>query len=378
MSEKGLRIAIYANELSHEAETGVKVYSREIIRALSRCDNKNHYDIYFQAKSQGIASEVDKLGKGCGLGVKKTESSLPFWTYFDFPSKIRKDAPDVLFMPIQTVPFLIKPRNLRIVTTVHDVAYLIFPGHFTSKKRFFLDMLTKNALRLSDKIIVPSIATQNDLIRYYDFPRKKTTVIYHGIESCEKESILDEKTPESIENITPYILFVGSIQPRKNIISLIRAFEKMKLSQKTNLKLIICGPKGWMHEETFMTAKNSKFSNDIIFMGNVTRDYLDQLYKNAHIFVMPSFYEGFGLPVVEAMKNGCPCAISKNSSLSEIGDGAVLFFDPYDISDIANKIKILVDNDNLRREYSRKCLERAKKFNWVKSAKQHVDVFEDK
>ncbi|MFA6096734.1 MAG: glycosyltransferase family 1 protein [Candidatus Paceibacterota bacterium] len=371
-----MKIAIYANELNKESESGVKVYTREIIKALLKHDSRNTYYAYMKSGNRGQTSEVDKLGKECGLVVKKSGSGMPFWTYAQFPGELRKDAPDVLFMPIQAVPFVVKPKNMRLVVTVHDVAYLLFPEHFTPIKRILLDFHTKRAIRMADAIIVPSMATKNDIIKHYAASADKITVIYHGTFKSRESSPVDENISKVVESYRPYILFIGSIQPRKNISALIYAFNKIKSARQSSLKLVICGPKGWMHEKTFETAKTSPFSEDIIFTGNVIKDQLNCLYERAMIFAMPSLYEGFGLPVIEAMSCGLPCVVSRNSSLAEIGKDAALFFDPYDVSDIAKKIALFLDDEKLRAEYSQKSFERAKFFNWEKAAKMHLDVFE--
>lgn len=378
MSEKQLKIAIYANELNNNVESGVKVYTREILRSLCNFDNKNRYYAYLQLNRQGLPSQVDNLGKGCGLVVKKSKSFLPFWTYAKFPGELRKDSPDVLFMPIQAVPFMNKPYNIKIVVTIHDVAFRLFPSYFTLKKRILLDFHTKRAAKMADRIIVPSEATKGDVMKFYGIVAEKIMVIYHGIERSAKiMAPIAEDQLKEIRNYGRYILYVGSIQPRKNITLLISAFEKIKSEGKTDLKLLISGPKGWMWQGTFEAAKKCAFSKDIIFTGNVSSQYLHELYRNAHIFVMPSLYEGFGLPVIEAMERGLPCAISNNSSLSEIGNDAVLLFDPMDISDIAEKIKIFLEDENLRNEYSGKSIMRASFFSWERSARQHLDVFEN-
>lgn len=378
MSEKQLKIAIYANELNNKVESGVKVYTREILSALCSFDNKNKYYAYLQLKRQDIPLQVDNLGKGCGLVVKKTGSLFPFWTYIKFPSELRKDSPDVLFMPIQAVPFMNKPHNIKIVVTIHDIAFRLFPSYFTLKKRILLDFHTKRAAKMADRIIVPSEATKSDVMKFYAIAAGKIKVIYHGVEKAAKlaEPIAEDQL-KTIRSYGRYILYTGSIQPRKNITSLISAFEKVKAEGKTDLKLVISGPKGWMWQGTFEAAKKCAFSKDIIFTGNVSSRHLHELYRYAHIFVTPSLYEGFGLPVIEAMESGIPCAISNNSSLSEIGDSAALLFDPMDVSDIAKKIKIFLQDEKLRNEYSRKSIERANFFSWEKAAKLHVDVFEN-
>lgn len=370
-----MKIAIYANELNNINESGVKVYTREIIRALIKADHNNTYYAYMEDKSPGWTAEVDNLGKECGLVIRKSKSRLPLWTYLKFPSEIKKNAPDVLFLPIQVMPFLKKPKEMKVIVTVHDIAFRLFPDHFKLKKRYLLDFHTKRAALMADHIIAPSIATKNDIIKFYGINEDQITVINHGFSKSENIPLISKEEEQKIESFRPYILFTGAIQPRKNISSLISAFEMIKSISKMNLKLVISGPKGWLYQETLEKAKRSQFKSKIIFTGNVSDACLDRLYKKAMVFVMPSLYEGFGLPVVEAMGRGLPCAISNNSSLSEIGKGAALFFNAEDISDIANKITMFLDDEKLRAEYSRKSTERAKLFSWEKAARLHMDVF---
>ena len=373
-----MKIAININELTLKQNTGVKVYTREIVRALGQVDKENEYILYCRRDTKFCVPTNNNFK------LKTSKSSLPFWTYTKFPREIKKDKPDVLFMPIQSTPFLKKPKGIKLVITVHDLAFLLFPKHFTFKDRFLLNFHTKRAVQMADRIVVPSKATKNDIIKFYGVDGNKIKVIYHGVgtRQCLVPTVM-------VNN--PYILFVGSIQPRKNIVGLIEAFEKIKnppnpLFQRGNkipplkkgvrgIKLIIAGAKGWLSDEIYKKAKESKFSDDIIFKGSVSDDELDDLYKNAAIFVLPSLYEGFGLPVLEAMSYGIPCVISDNSSLSEIAGDSALLVDAYNPNDIAEKINVLLNDEKLRRDLSHRGVENAGKFSWIKAAEKTVEVF---
>lgn len=361
-----MRIAINVNELTLDQNTGVKIYTAEILRALSGIDGENHYILYSASKLPEI------YGKNFENKVVKT--SFPFWTYTKLPVLAKKDKPDIFFMPIQSTPFWKKPEDIKLVVTVHDVAFRIFPDYFTAKDRLFLNFHTKRAIEMSDAIIVPSEATKWDVLKFYGVTARKINIIHHGISQNIAKSDFQRRSDIGEK----YILFVGTVQPRKNIANLIRAFEKIKDEATTvsGLRLVICGGRGWMADSAYETAKKSKYRNDIIFAGNVSAEELAGLYKDALLFVLPSLYEGFGLPLLEAMNFGLPCVVSNNSSLSEIAGNAALFVDPYDISDIAKKIKSVLDDDSLRMKYCRKSVERAKDFSWVKSAEMHLKVFQ--
>ena len=379
-----MKIAININELTLKQNTGVKVYTREIVNALERVDKENEYLLYLNCRDEALPRLYGFDYKNFKL--KTSKSLFPFWTYFKFPREIKRDKPDVLFMPIQATPFFRKPKNIKLVITVHDLAFLLFPKHFTFKDRFLLNFHTKRAVQMADKIIAPSEATKRDIIKFYNISGDKIEVVYHGVET--RQCLVSTATVNN-----PYILFVGSIQPRKNLVKLIEAFEilkippapfakggvKLPLSKRGwgGLKLIIAGGKGWMADEIYKKAKESKFSDEIIFMGSVSDDKLSNLYKNASIFVMPSLYEGFGLPVLEAMSYGIPCVISDNSSLREIainGSEQACLFTTGDSNDIAEKINTLLNNEKLRKDLSEKGIENAKRFSWEKAAKETMAV----
>lgn len=373
-----MKIAININELTLKQDTGVKVYTREIVKALGRIDWKNEYFLY--CRDDDLSRLRDDFNKFKNFEIKSSKSRLPFWTYTKLPQEIKKDQPDILFMPIQAVPFFKKPRNLKIIITVHDLAFLLFPKHFTFKDRFLLNFHTKRAVQMADKIITPSEATKKDIIRFYGIDENKIEVVWHGVESIKYQAAGSKQRDKKINNF--YILFVGSIQPRKNIIGLIEAFEMVKenlpnslFQRGNNLKLVICGGKGWLADEIYKRAKESRFSKDIIFTGSVSDEERNKLYKNALIFALPSFYEGFGLPVLEAMSYGIPCVVGDNSSLSEIVGKNALLVDANNSNDIAEKINLLLANKKLRKDLSQRGIENAKKFNWNKTAEKTLEIF---
>lgn len=366
-----MKIAININELTLKQTTGVKVYTREIVKALGKIDEKNKYSLYCNAKK--LPEEYSFLNYS-NFELKKLKSNYPFWTYTKLAQTLKRDKPDVLFMPIQSVPFLNKPKNIKIVTTVHDLAFMIFPNHFTTKDKFLLKLHTKRAVEMSDKIIVPSKATKNDIIKFYNIKEDKIKVVYHGVNNDFKLHI------SKFETDNPYLLFVGQIQPRKNIIRLIEAFEIIKNRRDKSLpclKLAIIGGKGWMSGKILERAKKSKFAKDIALRGKISDDDLAKVYQNASIFILPSLYEGFGLPVLEAMSYGIPCIVSNNSSLVEIVDDHALLVDAYSSDDIAHKIGMLLNNEFLRKDFSERSLKNIKRFSWEKSAKQTLEVFEN-
>ncbi|MFA7171541.1 MAG: glycosyltransferase family 1 protein [Candidatus Paceibacterota bacterium] len=368
-----MKIAFYADEIAREGGRGVKTYSLEIIKNLLEIDDKNQYCLY----SSGDISEKIKSPKAKLIFA---EPGKHFWAFSVFTKLIKKDRPDVVFMPIQTFPFFaFRGNKPKVVVTVHDVAFRLFPEQFTFLRRKLLEFHTKRSIRLADSIIVPSEATKKDILRFYDVNPEKIRVIYHGY--SKKLVKNPEKRDEEVKSLTansPYILFVGSIQPRKNIVRLAEAFAIVKGSQKyADLKLVICGGKGWMYEKIYEEIAKNPFAADIILTGSVSDELLSSLYQNAQFFVLPSLYEGFGLPVLEAMSFGLPVVCANNSSLSEIVGDAGLLVDEYDVQNIADKLEMLLSSQSLKAELAEKSLERIESFSWKKSAEETLQVIKE-
>ena len=410
-----MKIAIDINELTLKQKTGVKVYTREIVKALEQIDKENEYLLYMNCRDGDLSrldskivmdpdainpdvvnpdainrDAINRRLYGYNFKIKPSKSRLPFWTYTKLPQEIKKDRPDVLFMPIQAVPFFKKPKNLKIVVTIHDLAFLLFPNHFTRKDKFLLNFHTKRAIKMADKIVAPSEATKRDIVKFYGTSpnslllggEDKIKVVWHGVTLPSSPLSVRERTLPLLGGVgggkidKPYILFVGSIQPRKNITGLIKAFELLNTKYKIqNTELVICGGKGWMADEIYKRAKESKFSKDIIFTGSVSDEERDEFYKNALIFALPSFYEGFGLPVLEAMSFGVPCVVGNNSSFPEIANDNALFVDANNSDDIAEKINLLISNGELRNNLSQKGIKNAENFSWIEAAKKTLEIF---
>ncbi len=366
-----MKIAIDINELASPFPSGVKVYTEEIIRMLLKIDQSNEYFLYAQKEFQSPNGNWNS---------KVLKWPFPFWTYTRLAWEIRKQKPDILFMPIQSVPFLaFNPKKIKIVATVHDLAFLKFPEHFTFKDKLLLNWHTKRAVKMADKIIVPSRATKNDLIDLYKVKSEKIKVIYHGYKKVY--SVTSKGTKFCALTISaPYIFFVGTIQPRKNIVNLVKAFEIFKsrhFSSAKNYKLIIAGGKGWLWRETFKKIKESSVRQDIILTGAVSSQELANLYSRAKVFILPSLYEGFGLPILEAFSYGVPVIASNNSSLSEIVGEAGLLINSENSDAIAEAIKKAIENNDLRDDLIKKGKRRLFDFSWEKSAEEHLKVFEN-
>lgn len=214
-------------------------------------------------------------------------------------------------------------------------------------------------------------------MNYYKIADRKIEVVYNGFEKeIEKEEVPSGMKEIDPKIVHPYILYVGTIQPRKNITALIRAFSLLS-ETNSKLQLVITGKKGWLFDEIFKEAKSLYLDNKIIFTGYVTDEELVYLYQKSFCFVLPSFYEGFGIPVLEAMSFGCPVVSSFSSSLPEVGGEAALYFDPANHKDLADKLHMLQDDPKLRADLIKKGHERIRQFSWDRCAAQTLKVLQN-
>lgn len=273
---------------------------------------------------------------------------------------------------------LLNKPGRHYICTIHDLTPIISPIWHTRWKYRVSKISFPRIITHSDRIIVDSFQTKKDLIRCYQVCEQKISVIYlgaseefkplenHHIESVKKKYMID----------FPFVLFVGNLEPRKNIPTLFKAFSQCK-KKIPELKLIIIGQKGWKYAEVFKTIKFLHLEKEVIFLQYIPHEDVPALYNAARLFVYPSLYEGFGLPPLEAMQCGTPVITSNTSSLPEvIGDGGFMV-DPLDIQDLTEKMLQLLTDDQTRKENIRYNLARSQQFSWKKCAKQTLEVYED-
>lgn len=284
---------------------------------------------------------------------------LPFYLF-------THDKPDVFFVPAHYAP---RFSTVKTVVTIHDLSYLYYPGEFLKQDLYKLTNWTRYSIAKATKIIAVSQNTKRDLIKNYHAPENKISVIYNGFEK-------DVVKSKSLSIKKPYILYVGTLQPRKNISLLISAFDKF-VKKHPKYSLIIAGKKGWLYDEIFTQVKRLNHSDKIQFTGYVNDQELIYLYQNAECFVLPSLYEGFGIPILEAMSYGCPVISSNASSLPEVGGDACLYFDPQSENQLLEQLEKLLSDDQLRDNLIRSGKQRVKLFSWQKSADQTLEVLED-
>jgi glycosyltransferase involved in cell wall biosynthesis len=283
---------------------------------------------------------------------------------------LKMNRKEVFFTPHYNLPYII-PANS--VFVIHDFTQFKFPMYFGKGKVKFAKLVLNNAVRKARKIIVVSRLTFNDFCGYYPQYRDKAKVIYNGISKNFK--VLSDREKEDFsrrKNLKDYILFIGNNKPHKNVSGLLNAFQDLK-SKYPDQKLVIIS--SGLNLKDYGISDSIK--KDIAIIENVLDSELIYYYNCARLLVLPSFYEGFGLPVLEAMACGCPVVASNLSSLPELcGDAAVLI-DPYDKNSIAEGLEKIINDTNFKYNIIERGFRRARMFNWFYTAKEYIDIFKN-
>jgi len=371
-----MKIAIDCADLDCRRIDGTRVYIKNVLNFLGRITSQNRYFLYHQQDFNPLLIPYQ-----CPNYIERKIPYPIWWTQTRLAYELLQDQPDVLWMPIQQIPFLIR-KKIKTVVTIHDLAFKIFPENFTRVDRFKLNLFTDVAIKRAEKIIAVSHTTKKDILKFYpQIKEEKIKVIYHGYDTKFSQSSPTAAIAAVLRKYRiapPYLLYVGAIQPRKDLITLIRAFEEIKKQPVgTKLKLVIVGEAAWKAAETLEKIKESAFREDIIMPGRVSFEDLANIYQGAGVFVFPSLYEGFGMPILEAWASKIPVIVADNSSLREIGGEAVIKFPTGNVGVLMDKIKEVLEKPSIR-EYLRKAgEEKLKKFSWKTCAKETLSVIKE-
>jgi len=292
---------------------------------------------------------------------------------------------DIFWSPHFNFTRLSSPASgLKKIITVHDLSFLRYPEFFSVRKNFWHWALNvKKTLREADKIIAISQNTKNDLIELANVAPEKITVIYSGLNLINREVNELEKQEflNKFQLTGRLILYLGNIEPRKNIVGIITAFNDLKTkdavsgNQFNDLKLILAGASGWKNKKIYNAYQTSPYKNDIKFLGYISEKNKDILYNISTVFIYPSFYEGFGFPPLEAMVYGLPVVCSNTSSLPEVVGEAALMINPYKTEEIKEALKIVLTEEKVRVSLITAGYERIKLFSWDKTASEYLTVF---
>lgn len=379
----------YNKETGLPNRVGSGLYCYELLVSLFDIDKNNEYIIYLPEKPT-----LD-LPKESSNWHYQVINSKRLWTAIGLSKEfvLKRPSLDIFFSPTHYLPLFMPYRS---VISILDLSYLHFPQYFKKHDLLQLKYWSAYSVRKASKILTISKSSKDDIIKMYQIPENRVIVTYPGIKiktTMQSSKLIEEK----YEINNNYILFVGTLQPRKNITRLIEAFstlchpdpersERGRISLQSSwdssalpqndISLVIIGKKGWLYKEILQAPEKLGVKGRVKFLESVPDEDLSLFYQNALCFVLPSLYEGFGLPVLEAMQNGCPVITSNVSSLPEAGGDAALYVNPEDVDDIASKMKTLIENRKIREELVKKGYNQVKKFSWEKTAKETLSALE--
>lgn len=354
------------------ARTGTEHYASEVVAAIARRDPVNTYTLYCNQLPTRLPP----------LGANMTVRCIPLprlWTHVQLSSEVLRHPPDVLFIPAHVLP-LGAPlvRRMRTVVTVHDLGYLRYPEAHTTAQRLYLRLSTVWSARAASHLIAVSAATRSDLVRLAGISPDRITVVHHGVAERFRQPVADPARARAIVGgDEPYFLYVGTVQPRKNLVRVIEAFadaSRRLADAGIAPVLVIAGKRGWLSEGIARRAAELGIAGRVRFAGYVADDDLPTLYREALAFVFPSLYEGFGMPVLEAMACGAPVLTSNSSSLPEVAGNAALVVDPLDTGAITEGMVRLACDAALRQELRQRGYQRAAQFTWDRCAEETLRV----
>lgn len=365
---------------------GVGHYTYQLIRHLLEIDKENEYIIFFDFRVR--EKDVKKF--------TRPNVKIKFYPFSDYKkylpgayseilgtATLAKENLDILHStsPLSRIPVAYRGK---CVVTFHDLAMYKVPHSFSAVKTAHDKAVYNLMVKKADKIIAVSESTKKDLEDIFKVPEEKIKVIYSGLDKrfFETPAIDPQKVLGKYDVTKKYILFLGTIEPVKNVSRLLEAFVLFKENYKKQFKkfdyqLVLAGKRGWLSKEYPQIAKDLGIGKDVVFTGYIIGDELVPLFKSSQFFVMPSLYEGFGMTVLEAFATGTPAIISRVSSLPEIAGDAVYYVNPIDTKEIAEAMMKFATDENLRNEFRAKGLEQAKKFDWEKTARETLEVYKD-
>jgi glycosyltransferase involved in cell wall biosynthesis len=368
-----MHIAIDAHSVGTQLG-GNETYAVNLIEALAEIDQTNRYTLYVTKKSA-----LDRFAdRWPNFQVKQTLPHTPLVRIpLTLSRELRTNPVDVLHVQYTAPPLAPCP----VVVTIHDLSFEHLPETFKRRSWMQLRLTVRRTARHAAQIITDSEYSRQDISKTYGIAAERIVVT----PAAASARFARVTSPTELKKVRDnygikrdYILSLGSIQPRKNLVRLIEAYSLLRQSRPEGKlpQLVLAGKRGWLDSETLKAAQRNTNDGDIVFTGYVAENDLPALYSSAECFVYPSYFEGFGLPILEAMQCGLPVIAGNRTSIPEIVADAGLLFDPFDTKALAETLLRLLDNEELRRVLSAKGLQRAAQFSWTKTAQQTLQIYE--
>jgi glycosyltransferase involved in cell wall biosynthesis len=370
-------IGIDASRALRARRTGTERYALEIIRHLLKLPaaTGHRWRLYVDTLDAPILAEWR-------AGPAPVELyHLParrLWTHRQLARAVIHQPPDVLFIPAHVLPFVLPTRRLPpSVVTIHDLGYHYFPHAHPTTQRLYLTWSTRWSATAATQLIAVSQATADDLVRFTGVAPAKIQVIHEARSSLpegDTQTVMDVRERYGLRQ--PYALYVGTLQPRKNLVRLVRAYAQLRQRQVAEWELVLAGGQGWQAEPLAALVQEFALGAVVRFLNYVPDPDLPTLYRGARFFCFPSLFEGFGLPILEAQFYGVPVMSANNSAMPEIAGDAALLVDPTDVDAIAEAMLRLSQDEALRQQLIAAGHENVKRFSWEKAARATLAVLE--
>ncbi len=362
-------IAIDASRATISQRTGTEGYSLHIIRGLIEQGREHRFRLYFRDEPE------EGLIQAAGNVEIQVIRQRRLWTHAGLGPAVRRQRPDVLFVPAHVIPW---PNSgwVPAVFTAHDLGYLHYPEKHPFLARLYLDWSTRHSANVARRVIAVSKATAHDLVALNGVPEEKIRVVHSGVDEALKpvrDAAQIGKLKERLAIAGPYVLHVGSLQPRKNLTRLVEAFAQVTDTVE-GLLLVLAGRLGWDYQPIFDRIRQLGLEGRVVLPGYVPDEELATLYSGAAVYAFPSLYEGFGFPALEAMACGTPVVCANTSSLPEIVGDAALTFAPTDVPGMAAALRRVLTEEPLRQRLIERGFERVKRFTWRGAACATLDV----
>jgi glycosyltransferase involved in cell wall biosynthesis len=365
-----MRVAIDARKLH---DFGIGTYIRNLLRQLARIDRETEYVLLSRAADLELTSQLGPNFRS----VLEPSPNYSLREQVHVPWVLRRERPDVFHAPHYVLPPAVTCRS---VVTIHDCIHLMFPQYLPNKAAYAYARASMwAAVKRSDRILTVSEASKRDILHFFNVAPEKIVVVYNAIDDHFWLTPPDEdvaRVRERYQLDHQFVLYVGNIKPHKNLVRLIEAFAELRRTGFEELKLLIIGDEISKLPSLRRAVHGHKLHKHVRFLGYVSDDTLRVLYRLASLFVFPSLYEGFGLPLLEAMASGTPVVTSNQSSLPEVAGDAAVQVDPYDVQSIVDGMRRVLSDADVAADLRRRGRERARAFSWARSVDRTRTVYE--
>ncbi|MGA1868902.1 MAG: glycosyltransferase family 4 protein [bacterium] len=356
---------------------GIERYLRNLIKAFQKIDHINDYTLFTNKDNTGTFDLSDNFKEYCTPVSARFRPMKILWEQCILPFEVKRAGIDVLLSPGNLSPLIVSCPS---VVVIHDLIPFIWPGNFSKAELYSLRILLYLTAKKATKIITVSKSSERQILQQFNIPAEKITVVY---EACDEKFLCSPAPIENKKRIKEelglkgdFILYIAPTRPHKNANRMLLAFSLLKKKYRIKHRLVITGCAGYHHNVLLKMIKDLGLAEEVVFIGYIPDDVLPTLYSAASVFIYPSYYEGFGLPVLEAMACGTPVVASNATSLPEVVGDAALLFDPHSTMQISESLYKVLTDEQCRLALTVKGKRRVREFSWEKSAREILKVLQ--